>query len=117
LGQMLGVGRKLHHESGLWIRVLKGDPEAVRAMVRYNQGDVELLERVFVKLRPFVTESISRHLFDLKAGCPRCGSLKVQSRGVHRAVTRSYARWYCGRCGSWWRTDVITDKTTTRLIA
>jgi len=63
---------------------------------------VELLERVFLKLRPFCANHISRELFG-KAGCPRCGSTKVQARGVYRTSTKSYQRLRCSSCTGWFR--------------
>ncbi len=116
LGKYLNLGKKVDHEPGLWLRVLNGDAEAVRAMVRYNQGDVLLLEKVFLRLRPYVTEAITRAL-DGGIGCPRCGSLQTQRQGVRRAITRTYARYQCQSCGGWFRDGQIVDRTKTRLIA
>lgn len=102
LGQLLGLGRKKHTTPGLWLKVLNGSKAAVRDMVTYNKQDVELLEKVFLKLRPYMENHISRGLFG-KTGCPRCGSHHIQSRGVHRAVTRIYNRFQCQKCGGWFR--------------
>jgi DNA polymerase elongation subunit (family B) len=104
IGGLLKVGRKKPTTSGLWLRVLKGDKKAIREMVDYNKQDVLLLERVFYKLRPYMANHVSRELFG-KTGCPRCGSKKVQSRGVHRAITRVYQRFQCQNpsCMGWFR--------------
>ncbi len=102
LGGYLKVGRKKHTTSGLWMRVLHGDKNAIKEMVTYNKGDVSLLERVFLKLRPYIPNHMSRELFG-KTGCPRCGSHKTQSRGVQRAITRIYQRFQCKDCGGWFR--------------
>lgn len=102
LGNVLGVGRKKPTTNGLWLEVLKGNKRAIREMVSYNQEDVRLLERVFLKLQPYVQNHLSRELFG-KEGCPRCGSNKVQSRGLHRALTRVYRRFQCQKCHGWFR--------------
>ena len=102
IGKILGVGRKKHTTAGLWMRVLQGDKSAIREMVSYNRQDVLLLERGFLKLQPFIQNHISRELFG-NTGCPRCGSQKVHSRGIHRAVTRTYQRFQCQSCGGWFR--------------
>lgn len=118
LGQFLGVGKKLPSHHGLWLRILQGDPKAVKEMVAYNKGDIALLEAVFEKLRPFVTESMNRHLFgEGHTACPRCGSAKIQARGLQRAVTRAYQRYQCLACGGWFRSNEILARTTTRLVA
>lgn len=119
LGHMLKVGRKKPTTGGLWLRVLQGDVAAIREMVTYNKQDVELLERVFNKLRPYVQNHISRQLFGQADGCPRCGSKKFQSRGVHGAVTQRYRRYQCQAptCMGWFRDRKgLTKSTTYRVL-
>lgn len=102
LGKMLGVGRKIDTTSGLWMRVLNGEAKAVRDMIRYNKQDVLLLRDVFKKLQAYIPNYINRELFGGE-GCPRCGSTKIQSRGVHRAISRVYQRFQCQECSGWFR--------------
>jgi len=102
IGQFLGLGKKIKTSNELWLRVLRGDRAAIKAMVAYNKQDVLLLEKVFLKLRPYMENHLSRGLFG-KTGCPRCGSHSVQSRGTHKAVTRTYQRFQCQKCGGWFR--------------
>lgn len=117
LGAILGVGRKKPTTGGLWLEVLRGNKSAIREMVSYNKQDVLLLERVFMKLRPYIQSHINRELFG-KTGCPRCGSLKVQSRGFHRAISRVYRRFQCQGCSGWFRavTNEKDVKTTSRTL-
>lgn len=112
LGKYLKVGAKKHTTTGLWMKVFNGDRKAIREMVEYNKQDVLLLERVFLKLRPYIPNHINRELFGL-TGCPRCGSLKIQSRGVARAITKTYQRFQCQSCGGWHRT-LKGDKGSTK---
>lgn len=116
LGNFLKVGRKKPTTGGLWLRVIQGDIAAIKEMVSYNKQDVDLLERVFLKLRPYVANHISRQLFGQMAGCPRCGSTKVQSRGVHRATTRTYQRFQCQGCGGWFRQLKGETKSTNLRV-
>ena len=117
IGNYLKVGRKLPHGPGLWLDILKGGSKAVEAikkMVAYNKGDVELLRGVFLKLRPYIPNYINRELFG-NVGCPRCGSKKVQSRGTYYALTRTYRRWQCqGECKGWFRTLRSDEGSTTK---
>lgn len=117
LGKYLGVGQKLKTSPGLWIRVIKGDKTAIREMVAYNKVDVEVLEKVFKKIQPYVQNHINRQLFGA-TGCPRCGSKKVQSRGTYYAQTRTYRRFVCTSCRGWFRA-LKTDKgsgTPSRVV-
>lgn len=113
LGKLLGVGRKIHTSHGLWLRVLNGEAAAVREMVKYNKQDVLLLRDVFKKLQAYIPNYINRELFGGN-GCPRCGSTKIQSRGVHRAISRVYQRFQCQACSGWFRRAANERQVTTK---
>ena len=112
IGKLLKVGRKIPTTPGLWMRVLNGDAAAVKEMVKYNCEDVKLLRRIYDKLKPYA-QIPSLELFGQREGCPRCGSKNVQSRGLHRALTKVYRRWCCSDCGGWHRTLRATPNTST----
>lgn len=109
LGQLLKVGKKEKTTPELWLRVLRGEQKAIKEMLYYNKKDVVLLEKVFLKLQPYISNHVNRQLFG-ELGCPRCGSLKIQSRGVHRAVTQIYQRFQCQSCKGWFR-DLKADRS------
>lgn len=116
LGKFLGFGGKKSTPKGLWLEVLKGNRKAIQTMVDYNKRDVILLEEVFLKLRPYIANHLNRQLFGCK-GCPRCGSTKIQSRGLHRAVTRTYNRYQCQSCAGWFRSLKVEGQSTpTRVL-
>jgi hypothetical protein len=77
-------------------------------MVDYNKRDVTLLKDVFMKLVPYIPNHLNRELFGGE-GCPRCGSLKIQKRGIHKAISRTYQRFQCQACTGWFR-SVVNDK-------
>lgn len=112
IGKYLRVGQKKHTSNGLWLRVLQHDKAAIAEMVKYNKQDVLLLERVFLKLRPYMANHINRQLFGNRVGCPRCGSAKVQARGFARTTTGVYQRWQC-ECGGWFRSKKATKVPVT----
>lgn len=117
LGGFLKVGRKKPTTAGLWMRAFNGDKKAIREMVRYNIQDVLLLERVFLKLRPHIPNYLNRQLFGLNKGCPRCGSKHVQSRGTHKAISRTYNRYQCQTCGGWYReVKPVIERVRSRII-
>jgi hypothetical protein len=95
LGKRLGVGRKLKHEGfELWLGCLKGDQKAWEKMKRYNKQDVLLLERIYLKLRPW----IQNHPY--VGGC-NCGSPKLQKRGIGINKSGRYQRFQCTNCAAW----------------
>jgi hypothetical protein len=115
LGGLLGVGGKKPTKTGLWLKVLRGDKQAIRDMVAYNRQDIVLLEKVFLKLQPYVANHVNRQLYG-GAGCPRCGSSNTQSRGIHKALTRTYRRFQCMTCGGWFRDLIANNKSTTTRV-
>jgi DNA polymerase elongation subunit (family B) len=98
-----GFGKKLPHEGfSLWLRCMAGDKAAWKTMLEYNSHDVGLLEQVYKKVRPFIKQH-PHILPDKPQCCPRCGSDKLQWRGVYRNLTTSYRRFVCTNCGGWGR--------------
>lgn len=117
LGKYLGFGGKVQTRNELWLRVLQGEKKAVEEMVRYNKYDVVLLEKVFMKLRPYAANHINRQLFGHTDGCPRCGSRHVQSRGTHKAISRTYRRFQCVDCGGWFReVKPVLERVKSRIL-
>src|SRR6266487_3519317 len=102
LGQYLGVGRKLAHTGKhLWLGCMRGDPAAWRMMVRYNKTDVALLERVYLKLRPWATGHPNLDNFTRANVCPTCQSQKLVHRGFNLTKTGKRQRFQCTDCGAW----------------
>lgn len=103
IGKYLGFGGKTSTPPGLWLEALRGSRKAIRTMVSYNKRDVELLEQVFLKLRPFVPDHINRQLYAGDEKCPRCGSESIHARGWHASLTQKYRRFQCQSCKGWFR--------------
>ncbi len=101
LGRYLGLGGKLEHEGlDLWLNCVEGDAKAWRTMKRYNKQDVELLRKVYRILRPWVKHHPVLH----REGCPTCGSLDRQKRGVRDLKSgTAYQQYSCNTCGSYYR--------------
>jgi RNase_H superfamily len=104
LGAYLGVGRKIAHTGyrNLWLQCMAGDPVAWAKMRRYNERDVQLLERVYMRLRPWASTP-SQHpnltLWTRDAGCPICQCKKIESKGWRYAPTGRRRRFLCHGCG------------------
>lgn len=99
-----GIGRKLHHEGfPLWKACMAGDKAAWGRMKKYNKWDVVLLEKVYLLLLPWMKNHPNVGMYIGKLVCPKCGSGKMQSRGVSVNQTTSYKRVQCQDCGGWSR--------------
>ena len=105
LGLYLGVGEKVSNGGiGLWFKCLEGDKKAWELMKQYNKQDVVLLEQVYLKLRPFMSNHPNLNLVvggDSVSSCGTCLSMNVQKRGFSVTKTGKKQRLQCGDCGSW----------------
>lgn len=94
----------------LWVRVSRREKQAMRLMVKYCKQDVDLLEKLFRKLRPFIKNIPNYNVFapeyaSGKRVCPSCGSTRLKSHGWKHTKTQSYRRLRCIECGTFSRTD------------
>ncbi len=109
LGKMLKLGAKVHTGGfQLWADCPRGDQKAWAKMTLYNMGDVSLLEKVYLKMRPWMKNhpNLNDGLSGLEgAGCPVCGSKKYEGRGTVHFVGGFKHRFKCLRpgCGKWFR--------------
>ena len=105
LGKYLNLGEKINNGGfDLWVRCLEdGDPEAWDLMKRYNAQDVELLEKVYLTLRPYQSNHPNTNALVDQPGmnCPTCQSEKVSKRGFSITRTGRRQRFQCNDCGSW----------------
>jgi len=97
----------------LWQGCMRGCKRSWAKMERYNKRDVEVLEQIYLRVRPFITNHPHIGLFsDRPTSCPNCGSEKIQSRGYAHTRTSQYTRYQCCNCGSWSRGKA---RTKTRV--
>lgn len=105
LAKYLNIGRK-ENVGGFatWKGCMTGDKKAWKKMVSYNKQDVELLEKVYNKLKPWSSTHPNVNILDNKTNsCPICGSDKIQRRGFSITKTNKFQRIQCVSCGGWSR--------------
>lgn len=103
LGSYLGVGQKINNGGfDLWVRCMAGDKLAWDEMKAYNAQDVLLLEKVYLKLRPFIANHPDLNVITGTSGtCSSCQSTKIQKRGFSHTKLGRKQRYQCSDCGSW----------------
>jgi DNA polymerase elongation subunit (family B)/DNA-directed RNA polymerase subunit RPC12/RpoP len=98
LGEYLKLGRKVKHEGfSLWLGCMANNPLSWKRMIRYNKQDVILLEKIYLRLRPYMTNHPKTYG---KAKCASCGSDNVIYRGMSSSV-KPKQRISCKDCGIW----------------
>lgn len=100
LAEQLGLGNKIGTSFSLWDRCYRGDPAALKAMLKYNRKDVTLLQDVYERMLPYV-KGLPR-LVDATArdaaACPSCGSDDLTPDGVYRTNASTFPRYRCEAC-------------------
>lgn len=112
--EYLGLGQKVKHKGmELWRDCMAGDAEAWDIMRKYNIMDVVLLEKVYEKLLPWISNHPNYGLFDDSSAmvCPNCGSHNLHKRGFYDTQTLRYQRYQCQDCRAWSKSrTTITPK-------
>lgn len=105
LGEVLGLGRKLKTDFDLWKNCYHGDEKALARMARYNRRDVVLLEQVFDRMLPYVSNlpRLVEPNDNNEMSCPTCGSSDLQRRGFARTNVSDFRRFHCQKCGRYSR--------------
>jgi uncharacterized protein YprB with RNaseH-like and TPR domain len=101
LGVFLGLGSKVDTGGfSLWLACMNNEGWAWKKMVKYNKQDVTLLEKVYLRLRPYMTTHPS---IAIQNGyvCPLCGSKDVVSQGWKIMTTYKRKQYQCKSCGKW----------------
>lgn len=114
ISELLDLGRKIKTDFDLWEGCINGDPVQWAKMKKYNDHDVVMLERLYNRLLPWVDNH--PNFTDGQHACPKCGSFDVQRRGTQRAVTRSYTRYQCQKCGGWFRSVKSVGKAIVQNV-
>jgi len=103
LGQLLGLGRKI--DTGgfeLWKGCALGDMASWKKMMNYNKQDVVLLEKVYLKLLPWMVNHPNLNLLNgTLCSCSNCASTNLQKRGFSITRTAKRQRYQCMDCGAW----------------
>lgn len=111
IGRYLGIGEKAPNMGfHTWRGCMNNDPEAWAIMKEYNIRDVELLEEVFEKLKPFMqAPHFNMQQWTGTYTCTRCGHEDVQRRGVRRTKANVYQSYQCKKCGGYSRALLADD--------
>lgn len=103
LAKHLKIENKLHHAGDMWLRILRGEAAAVKEAVIYCRGDIVTTEALYLKLRPYMPQTINAGLWraDGIDCCPKCGSDHLVSDGNRTTSTGRYKRYKCQECGGY----------------
>lgn len=108
----LGLGKKTSVDFDTWILCMQKDKDAWAKMEEYNKNDSIILEGLYERLRPWITNHPNHGLYMDGEVCPNCGGDDLKKRGFSYTQAGKYQRYQCNDCGSWCR-DRNSQKVKT----
>ncbi len=120
LAEFFGLPRKLETDFTLWKECLSGKKAALDYMFKYNKYDVALLEKVYLKLLPWIHNHPNMGVNSDKLVCSSCGHTHLIPLEDHYYQTQvgTYKVYRCEKCGALSRGRVnIGPKVQTISIA
>lgn len=100
----LDLGEKMRHEGAqLWMDCMDDKTEAWAKMEAYNRRDVDLLEKLYRKLLPWIKRHPNRAALSGMEVCVYCASPNIKQDKTYTANQLTYKRFTCGDCGGWFR--------------
>jgi DNA polymerase elongation subunit (family B) len=102
LGRVFNLGEKIETSFSLWKKAKNGNEDALQEMEIYNRGDVELLEKVYLKMRPWIKRhpNVGVYMESTEKVCSVCGSEKLVPNGVYTTNSGVFTAYKCNDCGS-----------------
>lgn len=85
-----------------WHKIMAGDMKALKEMAHYCEGDVQALEELYLKLRPY--DNAHPRIVEDRSKCGSCGG-GVQYRGTANIRGNVFRRYQCSKCGKWGRDE------------
>jgi hypothetical protein len=118
LGVKLGVGKKAPTGGfATWKGCLSGDSKAWNTMKKYNRQDVVLLEKIYLKLRPWITNHPAMNVLEgYLDACPKCAGGPLQKRGTLKLNNGSTVQRYQCMANGCWSQSKTVDKVPVRYV-
>lgn len=114
IARYLDEGEKIRHRGfELWVKcmgedrryTLKEIREARAHMERYNRRDVNVLERIYRRMLPWIKNHPNHGAYKDGLRCPACGGTHYHQRGEAVARALRYKKFQCQDCGKWFRNN------------
>lgn len=103
LGKSLELGQKL--DTGgfkIWEGCMAGDNKSWAKMKQYNEQDVVLLEQLYKRILPWITNHPALNVLDGRPeSCRNCGGTDIIAGTKYRATSQKLYQYYrCKACGA-----------------
>lgn len=117
LGIDMGEGEKIKHRGfSMWEGCMAGDQTSWEEMKKYNKKDVDLLERIYLRLRGWMKKHPNLNVYTEEPtdryACPNCGSKRTNREGREYGINFVKQRYTCLNC----RRRFVGEKISNRRI-
>lgn len=110
LADFLNIGRKL--QTGgfkLWSDCEEGVKSAWAKMKEYNKHDVVLLEKVYLRMLPYIVHHPNLNVLTTpKPPCRVCQSMAMRKKGIIKFRGYVKQQYQCQDCGAWGNGEKVT---------
>jgi DNA polymerase elongation subunit (family B) len=117
VAQSLGIGSKVKHKGmDLWRGCMNNDTACWKQMERYNKQDVQLLEKVYKRMLPWIQSHPNYGLYSDsdRPVCRNCGSSQVIKKGTEYTAVGKYQRYKCRKCRTYLRGSILQNTSEER---
>lgn len=101
---VLGIGRKMDNDYHWWDEAGKGSKKYIDLMLDYNKQDVNILEELYLRLRPWMSKHPNLNVFAVDGNkvehCPACGGVNLHWDGSYMTPLGLYKAFRCQDCGA-----------------
>jgi hypothetical protein len=120
LARIFGFDEKIETNFELWKRCVDGEDSALEEMERYNRHDVELLEEIYLKIRPWIHAhpNLGLYIESTEPICSNCGSKSLtKTDKFYYTLTGKYELYRC-ECGAYIRvrTSSVSKEVKKNLL-
>jgi hypothetical protein len=123
LARVFGFKVKLDTNFELWKKCVDGDEKSLQDMERYNRNDVDMLENVYLKIRPWIHShpNLALYVDTLEPVCTNCLSknLTMVEGAFYYSQTQKYQLYRCD-CGAYVRvrsTSLSKEKRQNLMVS
>ena len=121
INDQLGIRNKVDNSGfPLWRACSEGEPDALKTMLDYNEGDIGATEELFYRLRAYI-RNFNFALYNENdiPQCPTCGSEDLTSEGWYYTPAGKWESMRCNKCKCLSRTkynELTKEKKRALLV-
>lgn len=121
IATFFGFPNKDPHDFQLWKECMEGREESLLRLLNYNKKDVEILEQVYLKMRPWIKNHPNVNVITNSPVpvCTHCGSKHITpvEEGSYNTQAYKYPVYRCQDCGAIFRSkDKVSLKQSYTSI-